>query len=563
MLGDNIKIKFGKTAWIITERATGKELANVIRYGIGEAGFSKLFNPIKVNGVNLLPPEARLVSKAYQQTIPLPKGKRGKVITDISQLMGEPTLVTDPALLRGYGIPKAKQKAMFDAQELYLTHGGKGIIPAFKETITLAEGEFFSTPTLVKTGKAGARKSRMGFGKEQEYASFLDLLSPKGRANIEFYPSPKQVIIERARLKKGKIEVPDIGSTEIEVVRKVPKEGTELAIQKRFRTILEGEPVEIAFVKEVPRKVDLKRAKMMEGRAKKSKTRKDESDLKDFLKEQEGRKVRPRKDKKLFRTPQRPVFRDLPRDVGRIMERDLPREILRDIPRTPDRDIPRTPERDITREPPRTPARVPPYVPARQPPRRPPRMPPRRPPTQPPKAPPIIRRGRRPIKIKEKLFPSYDVEIKSKGKFRKITKKPVSYQDSKDMRAFILDESTARTGRILPRKVKPSPLQVDIPRGYSQRTIKKFRAFEQRKGVRRPLKKTIIERGGKGGYLIDTMGEKRGLSYAKLVKQRRRKQPQKIMMSDLNLPRNLRSSRPQRRVVSKRKSSGVAGLDFA
>ena len=523
-LGDEVKIETKK----ITDSPLGvfeiykvydkkgKHIVDLDPIKFAEEGYAGLFNPIKVKGYNILPPEVRLLSKTLQQARALPTGKRAKVITDIATLKGKPELATDPSLLRGYGVSKAKQKAMFDAQELYLTHGGKGIIPAFEKIITLKEGEFFSVPTLAKTGKAGARKSRMGFGKEQEYVSFLDLMNPKERANIEFYPKAKGVVIERGKLKKGKIEIPDISSTEIEVVRKVPKEGTELAIQKRFRTILEGEPVEIAYVKEVPKtKAELKKERLRKKDVTKSKTKKDESDLNEFLKEQEG--IRLRKEKKIFRTPQRPKIRKPTKDL-RVPQRDL-----RMDERIPDRDIPRMDERIPDRDIPRTPPRVPPYVPPREPPRSPPRRPSRMPPTE-PKLPPRIGRKRM-IVSKDKKAPSHDVFVKppKRKKFLKVTKSPVGLIEARDTRNYFIDETTSRSGYLKPRKVKPSPLQFDIPKNYARDTQRKFRTFKQKKGKRTKLpKERVIERGK---FLIDTKGEKQQLDIFKaMARSEKRKQ---------------------------------------
>ncbi|KKL18108.1 hypothetical protein LCGC14_2478820, partial [marine sediment metagenome] len=112
----------------------------------------------------------------------------------------------------------------------------------------------------------------------------------------------------------------------------------------------------------------------------------------------------------------------------------------------------------------------------------------------------------------------YNVFIKRKGKYKKVTPVPIGLTDSRDLRAYGLDRSTARSGRILPTKKSASPSPYDIPRGYAEQTKRKFRAFKQKKKKRTRLKRTIIERGK---YLIDSRGEELGLSYAKLLKQRR------------------------------------------
>jgi len=502
----------------------GKHIADIDPLRYAEEGFAGMFKPIKVEGYNLLPPEIRLVSKTLQQARPLTKAKRAKVLKDISQLLGKKRLEKSPSLLRGYGLTKAEQKALLDEQMLLLTHGGRGIIPSFGKEITLREGEFFYTPTLLKTKIAAARKSRMGFGKEQEYASFLDLINPKEWSNIEFYPKAKQVIIEKAKLKKGEIEVPKIPSTEIEVVRKVPKGGTKLRIQERFRTILEGEPIEIAYVKKIKEPRLRKLENLREGRIKKSKTLKDEADLKNFLKGQIEKRV----EKKIVRVPQiikikrQEGKRDLPESILRepiksvrisdirIPEKELPRTDIRKIGKTaeqriPTRDIPRLP---MPRIPERTPKRQPPRV---QPPIR---IPMKEPPETPLKI--ITKEKKRIIKVL-KQPQSYDVYIKApkKNKFVKVTKKPVGLQEARDTRNFFLDETTSRTGYIKPRQVKPSKLQYDIPKNYAKMTREKFRTFKQVKGVKTKLQpERVIE---KGKYLIDTEGEKKQLDIFKAM----------------------------------------------
>ena len=169
--------------------------------------------------------------------------------------------------------------------------------------------------------------------------------------------------------------------------------------------------------------------------------------------------------------------------------------------------------------------------------------------------PPFALREKKRISALEKKYPSWDVMIKSKGKFRKVTKKPVDLISARDLRAYALDHSTARSGRIKSRTIKSSPLQYAIPRGYSEQTRRKFRAFKQKKGVKTPLRKTIIEINP---FLIDTRGEKQGLSSAKLLAQRRRKQSGS---NDFNIPRSLYSS--QRRVVASKRKNKPIGLEMA
>jgi hypothetical protein len=152
---------------------------------------------------------------------------------------------------------------------------------------------------------------------------------------------------------------------------------------------------------------------------------------------------------------------------------------------------------------------------------------------------------------KKTIAPSYDVYVKHKGKFRKVTKEPVALQNAKDLQAYAVDKSTARTSKLKPRKNKPSPLQYDIPRGYYGSTRNKYRDWKQTKGKRYPLKNNkIIERSP---FLIDSFQEKRGLSYWKLLSQIRKRQAQKGipvgLYEDLMLPRNLKAPKRKSRVA--------------
>ena len=138
--------------------------------------------------------------------------------------------------------------------------------------------------------------------------------------------------------------------------------------------------------------------------------------------------------------------------------------------------------------------------------------------------PPFVLRKRK-IVVKKPLTKKkgYNVFIKSKGKYRKVTKSPIGLKEAENLRAYGLDRSTARSGRILPTKKYASPPSYDIPMGYARDTKRKFRSFRQKKGKRTMLKKTIIERGK---YLIDTPQEKKELNIFKLLARREKKRRQ-------------------------------------
>ena len=153
-----------------------------------------------------------------------------------------------------------------------------------------------------------------------------------------------------------------------------------------------------------------------------------------------------------------------------------------------------------------------------------------RPKVRPPKKPkpvrkliPLLLRGKRKIVKKKEKKKGYNVFIKRKGKYRKVTPVPINLISAKDLRAYGLDRSTSRSGRILPTKKYASPTSYNIPRGYARDTRQKFRGFKQKKGKKTKLKRTIIERGK---YLIDSVGEKKELGIFKLLARREKKRKQ-------------------------------------
>ena len=121
----------------------------------------------------------------------------------------------------------------------------------------------------------------------------------------------------------------------------------------------------------------------------------------------------------------------------------------------------------------------------------------------------------------------YDVFIKEPKlkKFVKVTKKPISKREAEDTRAFFIDETTSRTGKIRRTKQRAYPLTYDIPRGYSEDTKKKFRTYKQKKGVRQPLQNTIIE---KSSYLLDTKSEVKQINIFKKMAETERKKQNKL-----------------------------------
>lgn len=251
----------------VYSKETGKQLADIDPIKFGEEGLAIFSQQIKVEGLKLLSPDIRLTSKVLQSARPLVKEKKLKVAKDIAQLTGRKELETSPSLLRGYGLTKEQQKLAFLEGDFFATHGGMDIIPRFSKEIILGGVKvgspklFYYTPSKFSEGIAYARTSRMF--PEEGQASLRDIL--KGE-KITFFGGRKQVLFEVGKLGDEFIQ-PNIVTSEIEVARVLPKEGTKLKILKRFKTIIKGEPIEIAYVgrekitKEDLSKIDLNKIK--------------------------------------------------------------------------------------------------------------------------------------------------------------------------------------------------------------------------------------------------------------------------------------------------------------
>lgn len=151
-------------------------------------------------------------------------------------------------------------------------------------------------------------------------------------------------------------------------------------------------------------------------------------------------------------------------------------------------------------------------------PKSPPRVPPR-PPRTPGKKPPVVVRGK---KIKKKKSSSgrligYDVFGKSGKKFYKLNKIPLRKNDAKSRGAYAIDNTTSKTIRIVPRgKVSKLGTIKRKEKNYFNRNSRKLREYRKKMGKRVQLSNTYIERNK---YGIDTRGEKKQLSLARLIKR--------------------------------------------
>ncbi len=488
----------------------------------------RLAKGFKIEGLRLLPPEVRLLSKTIQSTRPLPTGKRKKVAKDIAQLLGRKDLETSPSLLRGYGFSKAEQKAIFGDSDIFATHGGQSIIPAFGKKITIKgkPGDvFFSTPSKADSKTAFARKTRMGFGGDVEGISLVELFRPKNIKNIELIPPRKDVIIERGKF--GDFVQPNLRTSEIEVGRKIGKKGSfDLEVLKKYKTIVDNEAVNIAIVR---------KALDVEGGNKR---------IADIFR---GKTIdiskRPTKKPKIITPTIRPPKTTGIKSISDRVKNDnrLLNEILRaqdskakDIFSTTStkRDLDITPLRLPTtpRPPELTPLRLPPRIPTPRPPT--PRPPTPRPPTPRPPSPKPptprpperkrnkkirdgVKRLMKPIRIPKGpgYLPMFK-ESQTSKKFKSFTKPIKNPNVARNFSRHMVDNSIAATYKL---KI------VKNPKSFSKRSApmtdpRKFRNYKVVKGKAVRLKSMAeIERKERR---LDTRGEVKQIQIAKLMKQK-------------------------------------------
>ncbi len=105
---------------------------------------------------------------------------------------------------------------------------------------------------------------------------------------------------------------------------------------------------------------------------------------------------------------------------------------------------------------------------------------------------------------------------KKKPKLIKVNKKPLTKERAKDLGSSVVDTSLSRRFKIKPTGGKPKKGVLKAPIRNFNKTKKKFRNFRIVKGKRVPLKNTFIERKGKP--LLDTRGEKRGITLRRRIK---------------------------------------------
>ena len=127
------------------------------------------------------------------------------------------------------------------------------------------------------------------------------------------------------------------------------------------------------------------------------------------------------------------------------------------------------------------------------------------------------KKGKKPVKKEARR--GYNVFGKSKGKFIRLNRIPLSKAQARDRGSFAIDKSTSATFKIVAvgkRKKIGKVGKGEV--GHFARTRKKFRKVKFKRKRKIAIRNKFIEK--KGRPRIDTRGEKKGLKLAKFAKQR-------------------------------------------
>ena len=157
----------------------------------------------------------------------------------------------------------------------------------------------------------------------------------------------------------------------------------------------------------------------------------------------------------------------------------------------------------------------------------------------------------KPFGVPEKKNQGYHAFAKQKGIKKRLNKVPLTKRQARDLSSFLVDNSTSRTGGIV-RAINKKSLrpQTKIPKGYFGKTSKKYRPFRIVQGRKVPLFNEFIERTK---FAIDTKGEKRGLSIARVLAKRRKKIPLLSPISNKKKPFKPDSSTLSKNLNKKRR----------
>lgn len=285
------------------------------------------------------------------------------------------------------------------------------------------------------------------------------------------------------------------GKSKINVLRKIQNIRKQISNLNKKRSSVKN----IRVKNRIGRRINSK-ARQLEKIRRKSANK----EIRNFL--NESRRARRPLSRKKFYPLRRRLTNLASRARTRVPRRSLSR---RTFPR-------RTPPRKTS--PRRTPPRR--TTPRRSPPRRTPsrRTTPRRvPPRSPPPKKPIVTRynSRNRGSSKGMRAPKgWNVYVKSRGKFMKANRIPLSKVNAQNRASYIVDHSTSATAKLVPvMNVKRLGSIRSFEEGAKDRI--KARTYRIRKGRRISLPETLIERRGKPR--INTSGEKRGLNASRLI----------------------------------------------
>lgn len=163
-------------------------------------------------------------------------------------------------------------------------------------------------------------------------------------------------------------------------------------------------------------------------------------------------------------------------------------------------------------------------------------------------------KGSRKVRKLSKAIPTFNVYAKSGRKFVRINKGVLSREDALNKGSFAIDNTTAKTFKIVPAGKKKKISSVpNIEKNYYRRAGYKLREYRIKRGRKFGVLPKYIE---KKRYGIDTRGEKKGLSIARYLKARgvRRTSTRKLSHNSKAYKQKLKALRKARRVlISRRK----------
>ena len=126
----------------------------------------------------------------------------------------------------------------------------------------------------------------------------------------------------------------------------------------------------------------------------------------------------------------------------------------------------------------------------------------------------------------------WNVHVKSKGRFRKITKTPLTRINALNLGANVTDKTLSAQFSIKRSKKPAQQPRHKIPQNYWAESFSKFRPYKVRKGVKQPFTNRYIE---KAPYRLDTRSEVQKISVAKFMKGLSKPKKQKRKQKNIGL----------------------------